>query len=81
MFRTAVNATPATTAFVRGEVYNWAKEPFVRAAYTYTRVRCGCGSKAWTVRAHLNVLQEATSRGGVSLGQGALRIRTPTPEE
>jgi hypothetical protein len=39
MFRTAVNATPATTAFVRGEVYNWAKEPFVRAAYTYPRVR------------------------------------------
>lgn len=41
MFGTAVSPTPATAAFVRGEVFNWAKEPFVRAAYTYPRVRVG----------------------------------------
>ena len=53
MFGTAVSPTPATAAFVRGEVFNWAKEPFVRAAYTYPRVRVsglglGLGSGAST---------------------------------
>eukprot|EP00976_Prorocentrum_cordatum_P102412 1193036-Prorocentrum_minimum.AAC.2 len=41
MFGNSDNLTPASTAFLKGQVQNWSREKFIRGAYTYPAVRSG----------------------------------------